>query len=288
MVWYIRSQNKVMGPFPAGHIQQSILLGRIGLDDHASEDKQEWRPVRNCAELIPDVLKLDATAENREERIEAAKRWADERRYERREGEDPSRTGAGRRDEESVITAEYREHREAGFKAVKTRRDKSVLVLLMVVVLLISGVSVALLLPTPVPKLAQCNSPAADNINWVDCQLIGLQSLNSRLNGAILANGNFEAANLVGSEINQADLSYINLKNANLSFVSLKKSRLIGADLRHSDLSNVDFQGADLSYANLTGANIMNVNFDKAVLKNTIWVDGKICRHSSVGQCLTQ
>ena len=288
MAWYIRNEDKVIGPFPAGHIQQSILLGRIGLNDQASKDKEEWVVVRTCAELIPDVLKLGRDVENRQERIEAAKRWADERRYERRDGEAPDRVGPGRRDEESYTAAEYREHREAVLAQNKRRRDKSLIGIVLVVLILTLGVAAGFLLPSPEQEAAQCTSPASVNVNWRNCQFVGLQSLNSNLNSAVLANANLESSNLVGSSIKQADLSYINLRHANLSFVNLSRSRLIGADLRNSDLSNVNFNGADLSYANLTGATITNTDFNGAMLKNTLWVDGQTCLAQSVGECLTQ
>ncbi len=288
MAWYIRNQDKVIGPFPAGQIQQSILLGRIGLNDQASKDKEDWVVVRTCAELIPDVLKLGRNVENREERIEAAKRWADERRFERREGEDAERVGPGRRDEESFTASEYREHRESVLAQNKIRRDKSLMGIILVVVILTLGVAAGFMLPTPEQEAAQCSSPAAANVNWRNCQFVGLQSLNSNLNRAQLANANLESANLVGSSIKQADLSYVNLRNANLSFVNLSRTRLIGADLRNADLSNVNFNGANLSYANLTGATLNNTEFKDATLKNTIWITGQTCLAESVGKCLTQ
>jgi len=287
MAWYIRNQNKVIGPFPAGHIQQSILLGRIALDDQASKDKQDWVKVRSCAELIPDVLRLGRNIENREERIEAAKRWADERRYERRDGEEPDRHGPGRRDIESFTTTEYREHRETVLAQSKVRRDKGILGIILVTVVLVLGVVAAFLFPTPEQEIAQCTSPAAGKVNWQNCQLVGLQSLNSNLDDAVLANANLESANLMGSSIKKADLSYINFRHANLTFVNLSYSRLIGADLRNADLSNVNFKGADLSYANLTGATLSDTDFDGAIMKNMIWINGEICTPESVGRCQT-
>ena len=288
MAWYIRSNNKVSGPFPAGQIQQSILLGRIALNDQASKDKEDWLSIRTVSELIPDVLKLDRNDENRKERIEAARRWADERRYERRETSDPSRSGPGRRGEESFATSESRHAREVELKAKKLRREKYTVTAIIFIILLGAGIGVGFLLPTPQQEVAQCEAQAADKINWRDCQLIGLQSLNSSLNGAILANANLESANLVGSSMREADLSYINLRNANLSFVSLQKARLFGADLRKADLTSADIQGADLSYANLTGAKLDGVKLDGAILKNTIWTDGSTCLSVSVGACQKQ
>jgi len=286
MAWYIRNQNKVIGPFPAGHIQQSILLGRIGLDDQASRDKEDWVKVRNCADLIPDVLRLGRDVENRKERIEAAKRWADERRYERRDGEESDRVGPGRRDDESFTTTEYREHREAVFAQSKVRRDKNIIGVLLVSIVLVLAVMIGMMLPSPEQEAAQCSAPAAANVNWRNCQLVGLQSLNGILDGAVLANANLESANLMGTSLEKADLSYVNFRHANLSFVNLSRSKLIGADLRNADLNNVNFKGADLSYANLSGATLSNTNFKNAILKNTIWINGQTCTPESVGKCL--
>jgi len=288
MAWYIRNQNKVIGPFPAGQIQQSILLGRIGLDDQASKDKQDWVMVRSCTELIPDVLKIGGEVENRDERIEAAKRWADERRYERRDGEEPERVGAGRRDDESFTITEYREHRETMLANSKIHRDKSTLGIILVALVLVLGVVAGFMFPSPEHEVVQCSSPATEKINWRGCQFVGLQSLNSGLDGAFLANANFESANLMGSSIINADLSYINFRHANLTFVNLSRSRLIGADLSNSDLSDVNFKGADLSYANLFGATLSNTNFDGAIMKNTIWITGQVCTENSISTCRVQ
>ena len=207
MYWYVRSQNKVSGPFPGGQIQQSILLGRVSLSDLVSTDREEWTVIRQCPELIPDVLKGDPGDENRKERIKAAKRWADERRGERREEDDPERLGAGRRTEESHTTAEYRQQRETVASAIRPRHDKSILGLIVVVLLIIGGVIAAFKLPPPVREDAQCNSPAKPNVNWMHCQLTGMQSINSNLNEAQLSSANLESANLLGSNLQNADLS---------------------------------------------------------------------------------
>jgi len=285
MYWYIRSQNKVTGPFPSGQIQQSILLGRYSLNDLVSKDKEEWLSIRQCSELIPDVLKGDAHDENRQERIKAARRWADERRGERREDADPQRTGPGRRADESISTSEYREQREATTSALKKRRERSIAGLFLVVILIVGGVIAGIQLPPSLPESAQCNSPAQPNVNWRHCQLLGLQSINSNLSDANLSSANLEAANLLGSNLQRADLSYVNFKNANLSLVDFQHARILGADLQNADLTNADFRNADLSYVNLSGANIKNAKFDSTILSNAIWIDGRKCNSSSIGQC---
>ena len=288
MYWYVRSQNKIKGPFPGGQIQQSILLGRVSLNDLVSTDKEEWTPVRQCPELIPDVLKGSPDDENRKERIKAAKRWADERRGERREDTDPARLTTGRRAEEPYTTAEYRQHREAVSSEMRTRNDKGLLGLIIVMLLIIGGIILAFTWQSPVEEDAQCDSPAKPGVNWSHCQLIGLQSINSNLNEAQLSNANLESANLLGSSVIKADLAYANLKNANLSLIDLSQSRMTGADLRGADLSKANLTKADLAYANLKGATITNANFNQTILTNAVWVDGRKCLTPSIGTCKTR
>ena len=285
MYWYVRSHNKVTGPFPGGQIQQSILLGRVSLDDLVSKDKEEWTAIRRCPEIIPDVLKENPDDKNHKERVKAAQRWADERRSERRLDEDPERTGSGRREEEAYMTAEYRQHREVAALASRTRRGKSVIGLVLIVVLIIGGVIAAFTLPSPVQDDAQCASPARPGINWMNCQLTGLQSINSNLNASRLSNANLESANLLGSSIQNADLSYANLKNADLSYVEFQDSRMLGADLRGADLSKANLSKADLSYVNLKGANLTGATLTNTILSNAIWLDGRKCLSPSVGRC---
>jgi hypothetical protein len=285
MYWYIRSQNKVTGPFPGGQIQQSILLGRYSLNDYVSKDKEEWQTIRSCPELIPDVLKGDPTDENRKERINAARRWADERRGERREDSDPNRLGPGRRYPESVVTSTYRDQREAVASDLKRRRERSFIGFVLVVLLIMGGVIAGFKLTPPEPEEAQCDATAKPTVNWRHCQLIGLQSINSDLRNAKLSSANLESANLLGTNLQKADLSYVNLQDANLTLAEFQQARIIGADLRGADLTNADFNQADLSYTNLTGATVTGTNFQGANLSNSIWVDGKKCGPGSIGVC---
>lgn len=285
MYWYVRSQNKVKGPFPGGQIQQSILLGRVSLNDLASTDKEEWTPIRQCPQLIPEVLKGSSDDENRKERINAARRWADERRGERREDTDPARLAPGRREEEPFTTAEYRQHREAAAAEIRARRDRNIIGLIVIALVIIGGVIIAFTLPPPRQEDAQCASPARPKVNWGNCQLVGLQSIDSHLDESRLSNSNLESANLLGSSIRKADLAYANLKNANLSLTDLSQSRMTGADLRGADLSKANLTKADLAYANLKGATITNANFNQTVLNNAIWIDGSKCLTPSIGTC---
>src|SRR3569832_663567 len=83
-VWYVRRKGEVKGPYPAGLITRYILLGRIREDDELSPDGSVWTLVQEHRELIPDVIKAAATDPAAQQRLDAARRWADERNTQRR------------------------------------------------------------------------------------------------------------------------------------------------------------------------------------------------------------
>jgi hypothetical protein len=275
MLWYVRNKNKVIGPFPTGQIQQAILLGRISAHAEVSQDKEEWKPLRQCPQLIPAVLRGDASDEHTRERLAAARRWADERRRERRLGEDdPDRQGPGRRAQESYTTLEYRDHRET-----------TVIVLLSVVVLLAAGVYAGFKWVPQQPAGPQCEAAATKSINWRQCNKAGLQLLNSDLSGATFNSINLQGANLFGSKFSKADLSYADLSNSNLSFTDFQQAQLKGANLRAADLSKANLSNADLSYADLQNAKLVDTVYTHTNFSHAIWVDGRKCLAGSIGVC---
>ncbi len=286
MLWYVRSKNKVIGPFPTGQIQQGILLGRISTQAEVSQDKQEWKPLHLCPELIPDLLKGDSNDEHTRERLAAARRWADERRQERRAGgDDQMRAGPGRRSQESYSTLEYREHRESVSKSLRPSKERFVLVSIFVVGLLAAGIYAGINWVPNQPAAAQCDAAAKKGINWQQCNKVELQLLNSDLSGAILNSTNLQGANLFGSKLDKADVAYADLSNSNLSFTDFQQASLKGANLRAADLSKANFTQADLSYADLQDAKLSDTILANANLSNAIWVDGKKCLVGSIGIC---
>lgn len=287
MHWYIRSNNKVTGPFPAGQIQQSVLLGRVSLNDEASTDKEEWKPLRQIRNLIPELLLADPADEFARERLAAARRWADERRLERRTEDDPQRVGPGRREPESYTSLEYRSHREAVADELRPGRERYALGLIVVIVLLLGGAFAAFTWVPEQPLAAQCEQPAAPGVNWRSCNKSGIQMLRLDLQGAIFNAAEMQGANLFGSNLTGADLAYADLSRSNLSFVNLEGASLKGANLRSSDLSNSHLDNTDLSYANLTNATIVDASFNGSNLSNAIWLDGRTCLPGSIGECKT-
>jgi hypothetical protein len=286
MLWYVRNKNKVIGPFPTGQIQQAVLLGRISAQAEVSLDKEEWKPLRQCPQLIPEVLKGDTSDEHTRERIAAARRWADERRRERRADDpDPARQGPGRRNQESYATLEYRDHRETVTQGLRPSKERFVVVSLIVIVVLAAAIYAGFnWVPQPAAG-PQCEATAKAGVNWRQCNKAGLQLLNADLSAAILNSTNLQGANLFGSKFVKADLSYADLSNSNLSFTDFQQATLKGANLRTADLSKANLSNADLSYVDLQDAKLTDAVYTNANLSNAIWTDGRKCLPGSLGVC---
>lgn len=283
--WYVRQKGSVEGPFPAGQIKQELLLGRYKLDDEVSHDKESWKKIRTIRDLIPEVLLTDRDDPDRNERIAAAKRWADERRMERR-GESRDESKGDRREGEAYESSEYRFNRETTMQAIKKRRNNQWLSL-MVLILFLGGVAYIGFTYTSAPEttVANCEAPAAPQVNWSHCRMAGLQKLNQDFSNAIMQSTDLSAANFYASNFANADLAYADLGGAHLRLAEFTQANLKGVSLRNADLTQASFTQADLSYADLTGANIYQADFSQAKLDNAIWVDGKKCQTGSMGTC---
>jgi hypothetical protein len=68
----------------------------------------------------------------------------------------------------------------------------------------------------------------------------------------------------------------------------LYKAPLANIDLSGADLSGSNLFQADLRQATLINAKITGANFKNALLSGAVWIDGKVCKPGSVGQCITQ
>lgn len=287
MRWYIRSNDKVTGPFPAGQIQQFVLLGRVKLDAQVSTDAKEWKSLQQYQALIPEVLLADPDDEHARERLAAARRWADERRQERRSDDDPQRLGPGRREPEPYVTLKYRSRREAITSELRSIRERYLFSLVFVVVLLLGGGIAALYLVPEQPMAAQCERDAGPGVNWRGCYKVGIQLIRQDLQRAILNAAALQGSNLFGSNLNDADLAYADLGRSNLSFTNLQGANLKGTNLRNADLSQANLDNSDLSYANLENAILRETSLRGSNLSNAIWLDGRICLPGSIGLCKT-
>jgi hypothetical protein len=290
--WYLRLYGEVKGPYPAGLISRYLLLGRVTEGDEVSNDGEQWLPIRDVPELIPQVMKGDASDPLYQERLEASRRWADERRLDRRGGSgdvsepQDNRRSRDRRAPEQSLVVEHR-HRRHGRQQDLFDASQGRWAILMIVgtVAVLAG-SFLLLYKPPPPQLgSNCHSPAAANVNWSNCVLDGTNLQDSDLAGARLFSASLTATNLSHSDLKGGNLSYAALSIADLQMADLRGATLVGAKLRQAKLNNARLEDADLSYADLTGADLSGAQIHNTKLGNAIWVDGRRCLPGSIDHC---
>lgn len=284
--WYIRSRSSegIKGPFPSGQISQEMLLGRHKLDDEVSHDKEEWFAIREVPELVPDIFSEDPDDPEFNNRLAAARRWADERRGV--SDIDEKHWADERRENESHESEEIKRLHRLATKAKKKSSPMATFIQLAVVFVAIVAVVVLAFQYSPKDKSeVDCFKPAKQGVNWSGCNLSGSQLLNIKLIAANLMNINLQTANLYAADLSLANLQYAQLHLANLKYVNFTKANLKGASLVGADLSGAVFSQADLSYANFRDAIILTTDFSNARLDHAIWVDGRVCRVNSIGSC---
>ena len=281
-LWYVRRGTQLKGPFPAGLVSRYILLDRVRLGDEVSQDRETWRRVADVPALIPDVMKADPSDEETQRRLEAARRWADERR-----DIPPADTSGDRRQPEPDQWVQYREVSQRLHRAERPRHEHYLLQL--AAILLGVGAVIALaMLYTPQSRIPEsdCSAPPARGVNWSNCKLQGAQAVKRDLRDARLYSADLSGASLQGSDLSGANIAYADLSLANARDTTLVGVNLIGANLRSADLSNADLRDANLSYADLTGAKLDGANLAGVRLGNTIWVDHSVCAPQSIGRCV--
>lgn len=294
-VWYIRRRGEVKGPYPAGLITRYVLLGRIRDDDEISPDGRTWTLLREHQELIPEVMKTAAADPTAQQRLEAARRWADERGPERRgtrqeaEHADGVEQRIGARDRRTHDTARVIPHRTSPdareIERVTSSHHRTALVIIFGVVGVVVATLVYFYRPPPPSKAVDCNSAPAPKVDWSNCALDG-----ARLGGVDLTHARLYSARMTGADLRDVrlaggDLSYATLNLALLDGADLRGATLVGASLRRARLTRAHLDKADLSYADLAGAELTDASLAEAKLGNAIWFDGRICAPESVGTC---
>ncbi len=298
LLWYTRRAGEIIkGPFSGGLVSRYILLGRVLLTDEVSVDCKIWRPVKEVAELIPEIMIGDASDSVIQERLSAARRWADERLARDRRFDQPPnpelqrrRTGERRQTEPAVIV----QHRVAKTKRsteeenLKTSPSPRGYGMFMVV----GGIGLLVLVLIFVPRdetkntLRDCLSVAQPKVDWSGCKMAGAQLDRANLQGAQLRETILNGASLQQANIKGADLSYAELNFSNLRLADVSGALLLGASLRGANLVNANLRGANLSYADFSGADLSSANLEGAILDNAIWVDESRCAPQSLGRCL--
>lgn len=293
-LWFTRMDGAVQGPHPSGLISRFLLLGRLTLDDDISLDGENWQPVRAFPRLIPEELQHGDTPEARERLLQARLR-EDERLRERR-GSGPvppevrdMRVGERRQPEPETMIRHRRQRAEwlarpreslnAAMRGPIPWVGAGAAVLIAVILLVWSRDGVE---PGTLPD---CHLPAAPEVNWSYCRMVGLDLRGVDLSRANLRNTDFLETRLDGARLSDADLSYADLRRSRLDDADLRGAVLTGATLQAAVLARANLEGADLSYVSVLGADLTGVRLDGAVLDRAIWTDGRICANGSVGTC---
>lgn len=292
VLWYTRRGNVVRGPYPAGQISRYILLGRIRETDELRCDGGEWQALDRYPELIPDVMKLPPTEENRQKLLMARMREDERRPLDRRDTRAASAEALERRgghERRRKETDEERRYRELKYQLSHAPRSTAHLyrypVVFTVIVMLgfVLGYAMERMKPEVAPP--DCAAGPRPGVNWNNCNLSGMRSERAELVGAQMHNVRLDSAQLPGAQLVGADMEYTSLNLSNLQSADLSHARLVGVTMRGTDLRGARLLKADLSYANLSGAHIEGADFSGAVLDHAIWIDDKPCGPNSLGAC---
>lgn len=261
-LWYWKKGGKVTGPFPSGLLQKYIILGRVKPDDLMSRDKQFWQRAATIRELIPDVVR-HKNDPNYEERLEAARRWADDRSDDRDGGHKKKR------------------NTRLGIKVLGWKG-------MTLVILLLSGAIWSAFHFTPEKSFMEVDCSAIPKAGSVfdGCDLQNWDFSGKDLTGVSFRNSNLTGANFSNAILNNAALQYSDLSQANLTKTKMKKANLTAAKLAGATINGTNFRGADLSFADLTKARARKVRFKSTKLAKTVWFNGQVCAEQSVDKCL--
>ena len=289
--WYMERNGKVEGPFASGLISRHILLGRLQMDDKVSPDGLEWELVKNVPSLIPDILEADKDDQMQQERLMAARRWADERLASDRRDVQADARSDERRDRSDRRDLEFddvMDHRSILRGRARSEEKKGIFtaeLFLAAVVILIAWAGFYAYQHQPKKVVVDCQAVPAFAVNWTNCILSSKDLQSANLENALLLNARLGSANLQSANLKGANMSYIDLSNSNLVGADMSLATLKGANLSNADLRGAVLVNADMSFVNLTGANLRTANLDGAKLNKAIWIDGSLCAEGSIGRC---
>lgn len=284
-LWYVRKNGEVSGPFPTPQLEQAFSLGQLDLRDSVSLDGQQWISVMESGVLDTEHVRpgpAEPDDEWRREREKARLRWLNDSVEARVESANQPTA-----DEVDDRLRRHEEQTRTLIEAETNRRPAFVAGLATVLILLLIGVGVwvgqsgeSSIQTSLAGKVRNCDQAAAEGVVWTACDKVDARLHNAVLKNASLNRTRFERADLSG-----ADLSYADLDGANLRGANLRGAILRGAGLGGADLTGADLAGADLSFAVLAGAIVDGARLDGVALRQSTWIDGRVCSEQSVGSC---
>ena len=279
--WYVRQALAVHGPYTVGHVKREILIGHITADNEISHDKDNWTKIGDHPELIPTVMKADLTDPLARDRLDAARRWADD-------GHDSHNTLSEQLNYDLDDDDDHQQGSIIALKLQQNRRKQWLNTLIFLFLVLIIVVALYQYFSKTVPVLdtpIDCSATPVEAIDLSNCFLQGQHFSMLSMAHAQLKNTNLSNAELVETNLTYVDLSYSLLNQANLTSADLHDSILIGVDFSGANLTNANLSNTDLSYANLLSAKINGANLTGARLDHARWIDGTICRKGAITNC---
>jgi len=266
-LWYWKQKGKVTGPFTEGLIQQYIILKRVHPDDLMSQDKEHWAKAASIPALIPDVIK-NKDDENYDERLKAARRWADDRGHARGSDDD-----------------NYDHRKKVTHIGISTLGWTSIGIFFIVTIMVVF----AFFYFTPKNKSQKinCQAQPTEKVAFDACELSGKNFSNQIIQYASFKNARMSNINLAQSVLSYSQMQYSDLSNSDLTGSKLDYVNLTAATLAGAKLHGTDFSHANLNYANLKGAKVKDINLTGASLSKATWFNGKICAQGSIGRCLS-
>jgi len=292
-LWYLRYEDRIVGPFPSPRIRELIQKNEINADWQMSLDGVDWIGIFESGQfdlgerepVTPSAMPTPADPYNQEwikQRERARHRWLkDENELARAEIHDLSEERRLRQ-----ALEQDHSHTDSLVHAEQARRTPAWVGVLALLLVAASGVAVWRWqrvdydIHTAPGQVANCQAVLGDGVNWTRCNKRGLAAPGTLARNAQLERVVLEESNLAGANLSYATLRQANLRNANLQGINLT-----GADLSGADLSGSDISQADLRYATLTGVNLAGVRMENARLDKATWVDGHPCAEGAVGQC---
>jgi len=288
--WYMQRGDKVEGPFAAGLVSRHILLGRLEMNHKVSEDGHNWHFVKDVPSLIPEILKSESDDPMQQERLMAARRWADERLADDRRGADSDARGNERRSDERRDDEidDISLHRSLLGKRTSKKTSDSVFtaeLFIFAIVILIGWAGYYAYQNKPEEVVVDCSAVPGFAVNWTNCILLSKDLSSANLENALLRNARLTTSNLESANLRGADMAYVDLSRSNLVGADMNSASLKGANLVSANLQGASLVNADLSFANLTDADLRSTNLSGTILNKAIWIDGSVCAEDAVGRC---
>lgn len=291
LFWFVKRQGEIHGPFPQGQIQRDILLGRLHATTELSQNKQDWKPLSQLPQLLPEEIRHTASAEEREQlvlsRMHEDERSGHDRRLHANDPETSEHRRHERRQPESQPVLTHRQTKTAVLEEGEQLVPPKGRLFVMLIAIAIIGAFIAayLFVPNNITGGPDCSAAVAPYVNWSNCDLSGRSLINANLEGARIINARLVRADLRRANLRGASLAFSDLTGARLNYAEMQEANLRGVKFQGADLGGIDAQGADLSHANLLKANLKGANLKGTKLTGTIWTDGTVCAIDSVETC---